>query len=82
MRRPLFKISCLTHRTDLGVDVVAYSYSASAAVNELTERLTGVSICIRNKSGPEFFGFPKKSVRRELQAEAMRDSDKNVSAEI
>ena len=43
------------HSSDLGVDVAAYS--ASAAVKEFTERLTGASL--RNKSGPEFFGFAK-----------------------
>ena len=53
--QPLFKISCLMHSSDLGIDVVAYS--ASAAAKEFTERLAGASI--RNKSGPEFFGFAK-----------------------
>ena len=57
--------------SNLGVDIVAYS--ASAAVKEFTERLTGASLC--NKSGPEFFGFAKKSVQRQLQAEALRDSN-------
>ena len=57
--------------SDIGVDVVAYS--ASTAIKELTERLTGASL--RNKSGPEFFGFAKKSVQSQLQAEALRDSN-------
>ena len=69
--QPLFKISCRMHSSDLRVDVVVYS--ASTAVKEFTERLTGASL--RNKSSPEFFEFAQKSVQRQLQAEALRDSD-------
>ena len=42
------------HSSDLGVDV---AYSASAAVKEFTERLTGASL--HNRSGPEFFESEK-----------------------
>ena len=59
------------HSSDLGVNVV--TYSASAAAKEFTENLTGASL--RNKSGPEFFGFAKISVQHQLQAAALRDSD-------
>ena len=59
------------HSSDLGVDFAAYS--ASATVKEFTERLTGASL--RNKSSPDFFGFANKSVQRQHQAEALRDSD-------
>ena len=51
---------CRMHSSNLGIDVVAYS--ASAAVKEFTERLTGSSL--RKKSGSEFFRFAKKSVQR------------------
>ena len=51
---------CRMHSSNLGIDVVAYS--ASAAVKEFTERLTGSSL--RKKSGSEFFGVAKKSVQR------------------
>ena len=56
---PLFQISCHMHSTDLGVDFVAYC--ASAAVQEFTERLTGIPIPAQSFSN---------SVQRQLQANA------------